>query len=41
MGAEAREKEIKTWSDFIEELLKDGGFIYKNQGNEKREIVYG
>lgn len=41
MGAEAREKEIETWSDFIEEFLKDGGVIYKNQCNEKREVVYG
>lgn len=40
MGTEAREKEIETWSDFIEEFLKDGGVIYENQGNEKREVVY-
>lgn len=30
MGAEAREKEIETWSDFIEEFLKEGGVIYES-----------
>jgi len=39
MGAEAREKEIETWSDFIDEFLNEGGVIYES--NEKREVAYG
>lgn len=40
METEAREKEIETWSGFIEEFLKDGGVIYESQDKEKREVVY-
>lgn len=40
METEVREKEIETWSDFIEEFLKDGGVIYESQYNEKREVAY-
>lgn len=38
MGTETREKEIETWSDFIDEFIKEGGVIYES--NEKREVVY-
>ena len=31
------EKEIETWSDFIEEFLKDGGVVYENKSNDKRD----
>lgn len=40
MGTETREKEIETWSDFIDEFLKEGGVIYENQDKEKIEVVY-
>jgi hypothetical protein len=35
MGTETREKEIETWSDFIDEFLKEGGVIYENQNRQK------
>ena len=40
MGTETREKEIETWSDFIDEFLKEGGVIYESKTNKKREVVY-
>lgn len=40
MGTETREKEIETWSDFIDEFLKEGGVVYGNQKKQKREVVY-
>ena len=40
METETREKEIETWSDFIDEFLKEGGVIYENQNKQKREVVY-
>lgn len=40
MGTETREKEIETWSDFIDEFLKECGVIYENQNKQKREVVY-
>ncbi|WP_255563728.1 hypothetical protein [Kosakonia sp. S42] len=39
MGAETREKEIETWSDFIDDFLQEGGVIYES--NEKREVIHG
>lgn len=35
MGTETREKEIETWSDFIDEFLKEGGVIYEKDKNIK------
>lgn len=49
MGTETREKEIETWSDFIDEFLKEGfideflkegGVIYESQNKQKREVAY-
>lgn len=40
MGTVAREKEIETWSGFIEEFLKDGGVIFESKDKQKREVVY-
>lgn len=35
MGTETREKEIETWSDFIDEFLKEGGIVYENKSKNK------
>jgi hypothetical protein len=35
-----KRKEIETWSDFIDEFLKEGGVIYESQNKQKREVAY-
>lgn len=39
MGEQTREKEAKTWTEFIREFLNEGGVIYDNQ-IQKREVAY-
>ena len=40
MGTETREKEIETWSDFIDEFLKEVRVIYESQNKQKREEAH-